>query len=251
MKRSLLVCAAVGVCAEIVAQTLQQIGGATLATQTVEIGKRRGEGGYGDPVPNCQNYPVAPSLFGLNHRVAKIGLQQQARRVWMGFVSLANPVKEGRPNDATAAPNRGDQAEVEVPLILLGRDRQLFEALRVGRDFGRVKRVADLIEFAGTRRFGRGPAALGVDSARLNASLAALRCSGRPESARAKTASVIAVIGTPSSSADCAVHRPVPFCSASSRIISTRADLLEGSCQTRRLWRRRRLRVTPPMIWRS
>ena len=38
---------------------------------------------------------------------------------------------------------------------------------------------------------------------------------------RANTASVIPVSGTPSSSAFCAVQRPVPFCSAASRITST------------------------------
>ena len=38
------------------------------------------------------------------------------------------------------------------------------------------------------------------------------------ESIRANTASVIPVRGTPSSSADWLVHRPVPFCSASSSI---------------------------------
>ncbi len=47
------------------------------------------------------------------------------------------------------------------------------------------------------------------------------RWSLRADSARAKTASVMAVSGTPSSSADCAVQRPVPFCSALSRITST------------------------------
>ncbi len=35
----------------------------------------------------------------------------------MGFVSLANPVKEGRPNDASAAPNCSNQAKVYLPLI--------------------------------------------------------------------------------------------------------------------------------------
>src|SRR6266852_105559 len=43
------------------------------------------------------------------------------------------------------------------------------------------------------------------------------------ERTRANTASVIPVSGTPSSRADSLVQRPVPFCSASSSITSTRA----------------------------
>ena len=59
---------------------------------------------------------------------------------------------------------------------------------------------------------GRGPAS--VDAA-------ALRSSRNDESVRANTASVIPVSGTPRSSASCEVQRPVPFCSAWSRIAST------------------------------
>ncbi len=74
-----------------------------------------------------------------------------------------------------------------------------------------------------------GPAGLAETRGPSNSCAAAARCAGRPDSARAYTASVIAVIGTPSSSADCAVQRPVPFCSASSRITSTSAPPLDGS----------------------
>jgi hypothetical protein len=43
------------------------------------------------------------------------------------------------------------------------------------------------------------------------------------DSIRANTASVMPVRGTPRSSADWLVHRPVPFCSASSSMASTSA----------------------------
>ncbi len=49
----------------------------------------------------------------------------------------------------------------------------------------------------------------------------ALRWVTDPDSARAKTASAMPVTGTPRSRADLTVQRPVPFCSASSRIRST------------------------------
>ncbi len=51
--------------------------------------------------------------------------------------------------------------------------------------------------------------------------MVALRCATDPDSARANTASAMPVTGTPRSSADLTVQRPVPFCSASSTITST------------------------------
>src|SRR6266511_4312177 len=50
---------------------------------------------------------------------------------------------------------------------------------------------------------------------------ASTRSALRADSMRANTASVMPVTGTPSSSAEETVQRPVPFCSASSRITST------------------------------
>lgn len=52
-------------------------------------------------------------------------------------------------------------------------------------------------------------------------SRAASRSVTLPESERAKTASAMPETGTPSSSALCTVHRPVPFCSARSWTMST------------------------------
>ncbi|COW97642.1 Uncharacterised protein [Mycobacterium tuberculosis] len=51
--------------------------------------------------------------------------------------------------------------------------------------------------------------------------LAAERCPTDPERARANTASAMPVTGTPRSSADLTVQRPVPFCSARSTMTST------------------------------
>jgi hypothetical protein len=46
----------------------------------------------------------------------------------MRLVTFPDPVEEGRTDHAAAAPNRRDQAEVEIPLIFLG----------AGHDLGRV-----------------------------------------------------------------------------------------------------------------
>ncbi|SLH02479.1 Uncharacterised protein [Mycobacteroides abscessus subsp. abscessus] len=60
-------------------------------------------------------------------------------------------------------------------------------------------------------------------SARVPAArpVAALRWAREPDSALANTASAMPVTGTPRSSADFTVQRPVPFCSAASTITST------------------------------
>jgi hypothetical protein len=56
----------------------------------------------------------------------------------MRLVTFPDPVEEGRTDHAATAPNRGDQAEVEIPLIFLGSHHQLLEALGAGHDLGRV-----------------------------------------------------------------------------------------------------------------
>ena len=94
-------------------------------------------------------------------------------------------------------------------------DGHLFEALGVGDDLGGVEGVAhgvDLRAFGLLAARGRRARSFRAISARRS------RWADR---ARAYTASVMAVSGTPRSRADCAVQRPVPFCSASSRIAST------------------------------
>ena len=58
---------------------------------------------------------------------------------------------------------------------------------------------------------------------------AATRSSFAPEMTRARTAAVSVVTATPRSMASCAVHLPVPFCSAVSSTMSTSGLFVSGS----------------------
>ena len=102
---------------------------------------------------------------------------------------------------------------LQVPLVRARGGGHLLEALRVGDDLRGVERLADVVD----QRLGQ-PARLRPGE---HAGGVAALVAQRAESERAKTASVMPVSGTPSSSASCDVQRPVPFCSAWSTITST------------------------------
>ena len=140
-------------------------------------------------------------------------------------VGLLDAVEELGPDDAAAAPDGGHVAEGDAPVVLGAACLNLVEALGIGDDLGGVQRLADVVDEL--RRVGRAWRR-GSPEARP---VVALRCGTDPESARAKTASAMPVTGTPRSSADFTVHRPVPFCSASSRMTSTSGlPVLASTC---------------------
>ena len=61
-------------------------------------------------------------------------------------VRLDNPIEKFRADDAAAAPDGGDVAEVEVPLLFTACRTKKLHPLRVGNDFGRIKRVTHCID---------------------------------------------------------------------------------------------------------
>ena len=58
-------------------------------------------------------------------------------------------IKEVRADDASAAPDRGDIAEVKVPIVKLAGRAQLDETLRVADDFAGIERIADGVKELG------------------------------------------------------------------------------------------------------
>src|ERR1700726_2939883 len=89
---------------------------------------------------------AAPGLFGLQHGVAKIILEDEVGDGSFGFVSLDDSIEEASPYDAAAAPNGGDLAKAEIPAIVFRGCRHLLEALRIGDDLGGIERVADCVD---------------------------------------------------------------------------------------------------------
>ena len=61
--------------------------------------------------------------------------------------------KKSRANDATAAPDGGDVAEIQIPFVSGAGRAEQFHSLRIGNNFRSVERVMhSLDEFACDRR---------------------------------------------------------------------------------------------------
>src|SRR5260221_2798596 len=118
MERALAIDAAIGMGAEIIAQALQQIGRTPRPPQPVEIGQRRSEGGNRNTTLHRQHPDLAPGRLGFHHRITEVILQQQPGRFRMRRIDLAQAVEGSRADDAATAPDGGDQAGIEVPMML-------------------------------------------------------------------------------------------------------------------------------------
>ena len=60
----------------------------------------------------------APVVLRLFDDVGEIGIEQQILQRRIALVSLDDAVEEFCANDAAAAPDRGDVAEVQVPIVI-------------------------------------------------------------------------------------------------------------------------------------
>src|ERR1700747_1442601 len=162
MERAVAVRTAVRVRAEEVAQALDQGGGQAFGPQRVVVGQGGGEAGPGDAEPDGGGYHVAPGLLGVGEVFAEVLVGQQRGQFGVVLVSGADAVEERGPDDAATAPDDGDLAEVEVPVVLLAADGHHVPALGVGDQFGCVQGLLDLVgELGGLggRGLGAGQAA--------------------------------------------------------------------------------------------
>ena len=64
----------------------------------------------------------------------------------IALVGFDDAIEKLRANDATAAPDGGDVAEVQIPVVLLAGRAEQFHSLRVGDDLRGVKRVAHRLD---------------------------------------------------------------------------------------------------------
>jgi hypothetical protein len=71
---------------------------------------------------------------------------EQVLQVGVGVEGLLDPLQEDRADDAPAAPQQGDRAEIQRPLVLRGRRLELHEALGVTANLRGVKGLADLLD---------------------------------------------------------------------------------------------------------
>src|SRR6478735_6915018 len=137
--------AVVGVCAEVVALALGEGGGEAFGAQRVVVGEGGGEGGGGDALGDGGGDHAAPVVLCRGDLLGEALVGEEARHPGLRLVGAGDPVEESGPDDASAAPDRGDPAEVDVPVVLLAARRDLVEALGVGDDLRGVQRLLDLV----------------------------------------------------------------------------------------------------------
>ena len=216
---------AVGVGPEVVAQPLQEVGRAARSggSRRSTPGRRRRRA-PGRRAPRPGRPPGARTPAPSTTASRKYGASSRLASAGSPCVGLLDPVEEAGADDAAAAPDGGDGPHVQRPAVLGGGGGELLEALGVGHHLGGVEGPADRLDRSADPG-APDPCPGCPDQSRPGPGktpAARTRSALRAERERAKTASVIAVTGTPRSSADCDVQRPVPFCSASSRMTSTR-----------------------------
>src|SRR5690606_30949042 len=110
-----LIDAFVRVCAEIVALRLEQIVREIGGAVAVVIGQRGGEGGRGDPGLRGGGDDPAPIGLAAGEYIGEERVEEEVFQVRRAVVGLFDLLEEAGADDAPAAPDHGDRAEVEGP----------------------------------------------------------------------------------------------------------------------------------------
>src|SRR2546430_10872841 len=78
----------------------------------------------------------------------EISIEQKIVQFRVALICFDDSIQESCANDAAASPDRGDIAEVEVPLIFSASGAQKLHSLRVRNNLRRVKCIAHRIDQA-------------------------------------------------------------------------------------------------------
>ena len=127
--------ALVGVRAEEVALGLKQVCRKHGAAVAVVIAERCAEGGDWDAGESCEGDDFAPILLELVEEVREEWGEHEIAQFRIGAVCVGDVVEETSTDDATAAPDRSDFREVEIPAFFRAHRGDEVEALGVGNDF--------------------------------------------------------------------------------------------------------------------
>src|ERR1700682_398653 len=145
MKYPWLVDALVGMRPEKVTLRLQQIGRQARRAITIEVSERCGKRGNGHTKLDRSGNRDAPVVLGLGDDVGEIGIEQEIMQRRIALVSIDDVIQKRSANDAAAAPDRGDVAEVQVPVVLFARGPEQLHSLGVRDDLGGVERITHRI----------------------------------------------------------------------------------------------------------
>ena len=142
MEGAFLVYALEGVRTEEVTLTLNQSSRQALSAQAVVVGQGRGEYRHRQAHLGCGDNHAAPRRDEFGELALEVWVEDESRQLRVGVISLPDAIQELRADDATATPDGGEIARVNVPTELLGTGLDLIEALGVGDELGSIESAA-------------------------------------------------------------------------------------------------------------
>jgi hypothetical protein len=136
-----------GMGAEEVALHLQQVGRQAGAAVGVVVGERGAYRRHRHARTHGQRDDVAPQVLRLVERLLEERRPHQVRQVGVEPVGRGDVVQEAGADDAAAAPDARDAAEIEAPALLAAhRAHQVQALLRVADDLARVDGLVQLVD---------------------------------------------------------------------------------------------------------
>ena len=141
--------------AEEVALALEEVGRQARGAVAVVVGQGGHEGGGGHAVGGGEGDDFAPLGLALLDLLVEIGVKKEIDQAGVLGVGVGDLLQKASPDDAAAAPNRGDFREIELPLVLVLGFAHELEALRIRTNLRAIQRIADggdeVIAIAGQR----------------------------------------------------------------------------------------------------
>src|SRR5438874_3029899 len=139
--------------AEEVALCLKKVCGQTSGAIAIEICERRGKSGDRYSVFDGSRNDDAPAALRLSNGPGKITIKQQIVQGGVALVRLHDSVEKSRADNAPASPDRGDVAQVQVPLVFGASRAQKLHSLGIRDDLRRVESVTHHSDKPGTIAF--------------------------------------------------------------------------------------------------
>ena len=139
----------VGVGPEEVALRLEEVGGEAGGAVAVVVAEAGGEGGHGNAVKSSERDHFAPVLLGAVEDVLEEGVEHEIHEAGIAAVGVRDAVEEAGADDAAAAPDGSDAAEIEAPVLLFAHGFDEVESLGVADDFRCVEGVVHFLDEGG------------------------------------------------------------------------------------------------------
>ena len=130
-----LVDAFVCMCAEEIALRLKKVCRKTSRAIAVEVSERRGKRWDSYAIFDRCRHRNPPVALRFPNNPRKVAIEQKIIQRGVALVRVDDPVQEFCANDATAAPDGGYVAEIQIPIVCRACRVKQLHSLRVGNDF--------------------------------------------------------------------------------------------------------------------